>query len=133
MQDYYTDYHREIYPQEYLKGIDLFNASAYYEAHEAWEDIWREAQAEERLFYQGLIQTAAALLHYDRDNLRGVNLCMKNALAKLESLPAIFMSLDLPAFMQQLRMFVGDALEDESSSVSKNVAQPHPTIRLLEK
>lgn len=133
MEGYYTDYHREIYPEEYLKGIDLFNIAAYYEAHEAWEDIWREAQSEQRLFYQGLIQAAAALLHYDRHNLRGVNLCMKNALAKLESLPAIFMSLDLALFTQQLREFAGDALENEGGSVSKNVAQPHPIISLLEK
>ena len=48
----------------YLHGIDLFNHGCYWEAHEAWEDLWLPLAPEDplRVFTQGLIQASAALL-----------------------------------------------------------------------
>lgn len=34
--------------EEYLFGIDLFNAGYYWEAHEAWEGLWRASRAADR-------------------------------------------------------------------------------------
>ena len=46
----------------FVRGARLFDAGAFFEAHEAWEDEWRVvANGTERLFLQGLIQIAAAL------------------------------------------------------------------------
>ena len=46
----------------FLSGARLFDAGAYWEAHEAWEAHWRvERDAGERRFLQGLIQIAAGL------------------------------------------------------------------------
>lgn len=43
-------------------GIDLFNHGFYWEAHEAWEPLWRAAHADDprRLLLKGLILLAAA-------------------------------------------------------------------------
>jgi hypothetical protein len=43
-------------------GIDLFNHGYYWEAHEVWEDLWREAErgSPVRLTFKGLILLAAA-------------------------------------------------------------------------
>ncbi|MGB1661241.1 MAG: DUF309 domain-containing protein [Planctomycetota bacterium] len=48
----------------YLHGVDLFNHGCYWEAHEAWEDLWLPLENEDplRIFTQGLIQASAALL-----------------------------------------------------------------------
>jgi len=45
-------------------GVDLFNQFYFWEAHEAWEDVWRAAppDAPVRDLVHGLIQVAAALL-----------------------------------------------------------------------
>ncbi len=121
-----------MYPEEYLKGIELFNNNKYWEAHEAWESVWRAAKGDEKLFYQALIQAAAALLHYDRSNSQGAHLCIKNSLAKLEKLPTPFMSLELKAFVSELRIFLADVLENGETMVSKNINLPHPKIILQE-
>lgn len=42
------------------RGRALFNAGRYFEAHEAWEEVWLEERTEARTFLQGLIQIAAA-------------------------------------------------------------------------
>lgn len=48
--------------EEFRWGIDLFNHSYYWEAHEAWEGLWHAAKGNtgNRLFFKGLILLAAA-------------------------------------------------------------------------
>ena len=51
--------------EAFLFGVDLFNAGCYWEAHEAWEGVWRanqETDQAQATFVQGLIQIAAAQL-----------------------------------------------------------------------
>lgn len=44
------------------RGAGLYNAGRYWEAHEVWEQRWRETAGAERHLLQGLIQMAAAAL-----------------------------------------------------------------------
>lgn len=44
----------------YLRGLDLFNHGYYWEAHEAWEGLWRIAGGATADFLKGLIQLAVA-------------------------------------------------------------------------
>ncbi|MBJ7604174.1 MAG: DUF309 domain-containing protein [Candidatus Dormibacteraeota bacterium] len=54
------------------RGVALFNAEQFWEAHEAWEEAWLpDRHGPERGFYKGLIQIAAGCLHYVRRNRRG--------------------------------------------------------------
>ncbi len=48
----------------YLRGVDLFNRWYFWEAHEAWEPLWRArpADSEPARFIQGLVGVAATLL-----------------------------------------------------------------------
>lgn len=46
--------------QEFEHGVTLFNSGKFWHAHEAWELIWQQHEEDERLFFQGLIQLAAA-------------------------------------------------------------------------
>ena len=48
--------------ENYLRGIELFNHGFYWEAHEAWEDVWRlnKRSGTPAQFLQGLIKVAAA-------------------------------------------------------------------------
>ena len=58
---------------DYLWGVDLYNQGYYWEAHEAWEDLWRQVETDTRprRFLQGLIQcTAAALKEIGRASCR---------------------------------------------------------------
>jgi predicted metal-dependent hydrolase len=43
------------------RGAELFDRGEYFEAHEVWEERWRQSEDEaERLGLQGLIQVTAA-------------------------------------------------------------------------
>jgi len=49
------------------EGVDLFNQERFWEAHEVLEEIWHPSTGVDRDTIQGLILTAAALVHYQKD------------------------------------------------------------------
>jgi uncharacterized protein len=49
------------------EGIDLFNQERFWEAHEVLEEIWHPATGADRDTIQGLILTAAAFVHYQKN------------------------------------------------------------------
>jgi uncharacterized protein len=53
------------------RGLELFNAGEYFEAHEALEDAWRDDRSEIRLLYQGILQAAVVYLHISNNNYPG--------------------------------------------------------------
>lgn len=55
----------------YQLGIRLFNERSFYDAHEVWEDVWRESAGMEKQFLQGLIQAAVAFHHHSTGNVAG--------------------------------------------------------------
>lgn len=63
---------------------ELFNNGEYWLAHEALETVWRSIiKEDEARVWQGLIQSAAALLHRDRGNRHGTVVVGAAALEKL--------------------------------------------------
>jgi uncharacterized protein len=44
----------------FKRGLDAIRSRRYFEAHEELEDAWREATADERDFFQGLVHVAVA-------------------------------------------------------------------------
>ena len=84
------------------RGVELFNAGRYWEAHEAWEEAWMpDRQGPDSGFYKGLIQVAAGCLHYGRRNRRGaVNKWRSGAGYLRPHLPA-HQGLDLAALAEQ--------------------------------
>jgi hypothetical protein len=126
----YTKKHLSLYPKEYFEGIDLFNSGKYWHSHEAWEQVWKHAKGDNKLFYQGLIQVAASLVHYDKNNAKGAHLCINNALKKLENLPSPYMSLELKIFTKNLRGFLADVLETGETTLTKKSGIAYPLIIL---
>jgi uncharacterized protein len=58
----------------YLYGVDLFNHGYYWEAHEAWEGLWRACgrTSPTSWFLKGLIKLAAAGVKAREENPRGM-------------------------------------------------------------
>jgi predicted metal-dependent hydrolase len=76
-------------------GVRLFNACEFWHAHEAWEELWLEAEDDDLvLFYQGLIQLAAAYHHMKRGTFSGAVRLFDAATQKLERFPPDFLGVD---------------------------------------
>ena len=118
----------------YLDGIRLFNGHEYFDAHEAWEDVWHMAYGVKHDFYQGLIQCAVALEHYRRSNPRGVVSLFKSYQPKFEHVPPVFMGLDVAKFLAEMRESLRPVVEadplPEKGAIELDVTRV-PKIELL--
>jgi predicted metal-dependent hydrolase len=90
----------------FTRGAGLFDAGRFFDAHEVWEDAWREAtDPDARLFFQGMIQIAAAFhkLLVMRSPASAVRLA-ERGLAKLDRLEGTHHGLDLARFRDEVRV-----------------------------
>jgi len=88
-----------------VRGARLFDAGAFFEAHEAWEQRWLvETDTGARQFLQGLIQVAAALhkLVVVRSPDSALRL-LARGLAKLDACPREVEACRASAFVDGLR------------------------------
>jgi uncharacterized protein len=96
----------------FARGALLFDAGAFFEAHEAWEERWRVATDEaERRFFQGLIQIAAAfhkLLVMRPRSPEGARRLLEKGLAKLDACPELVTQRNLGAFSEEVRACAAD-------------------------
>lgn len=90
----------------YHEGIRLFNAGEFWHAHEQWESCWLRAGEPDATFYKGIIQAAAALVHWKKGNPRGLARNWQKSRAKLVGLPPVMNALDLAALIAEMDQFV---------------------------
>lgn len=91
------------WPQPYVECVRRYNAGEHWHAHEVLEDLWRAtAEPERRRFYQGIIQLAAAFVHAERGNLRGVQRLLAKAEAKLQAVSSPYLGLDVAALLRAM-------------------------------
>lgn len=76
--------------ERFRKGVEEFNRQYFFEAHDVWEELWMETSGNNRLFYQGLIQTAVGLYHLSNGNYRGCCSQFGKALQKLDHYVPVF-------------------------------------------
>ncbi|MBY0523225.1 MAG: DUF309 domain-containing protein [Gemmataceae bacterium] len=91
------------YDARYLAGIVLFNRGDFFEAHEVWEALWMDTPAPEKRFYQGLIQAAVGLCHFNNGNLRGAAKLYSSSRAYMDRYGSPFLGIDTARFWEQMR------------------------------
>jgi predicted metal-dependent hydrolase len=90
-------------------GIAIFNEGRHWHAHEAWEDLWKQLDAPDKDFVQGLITAAALLVHYGRRNPLGVEKHWAKTQARLPAHAPTRWGIDIQGLLDQLRPYVESA------------------------
>ncbi len=67
----------------WAKGCAFFLTGHYFETHEEWELVWRDAPKEEKDFYQGMVHLTVALYQAGRGNSRAARSQMIKARRRL--------------------------------------------------
>jgi predicted metal-dependent hydrolase len=100
----------------YLRGIEWFNESSFFEAHEAWEEVWIQDETPGRDFYKGLIQVAVCLHHFCNGNPRGARKLYFSSQRYLEDYRPRHRGIDLERLLSDLQRCCAElaACEDES-------------------
>ena len=105
------------------RGAALFNQGLYWEAHEAWEELWLELEDEPKLFVQGLIQVAAGYFKATvQMQPRGCVKLLTTALSKLDRAPPDFLGVETQRFLPAVRRTLAEAqrwLDGEIPSIDR--------------
>jgi predicted metal-dependent hydrolase len=108
--------------RSFERGLAHFNAREFFEAHEAWEELWLREPLPDKAFLQGLIQIAAAFHHYGRGNLRGTKSLLAAGSSKLEDFPGEHRGIAVHALRALAQEWL-EILEDTRHLRPENVPQ----------
>lgn len=86
-----------------LEGIECFNGERFWECHEAFEGVWKECHGDEKDILQGIILTAAGLVHYQKNSDIICISIFRRALEKLSGFTGTYDSIDIDALQRQLK------------------------------
>jgi uncharacterized protein len=89
------------YDPLYLQGVAYFNACEFFEAHEVWEELWKNYSGDLRLYYKGLIQAAVALHHFGNGNIRGARKVYRSSRGYLQAYRPQCVGLDVDDFLSK--------------------------------
>jgi uncharacterized protein len=84
------------------EGLELARSGRYFEAHEAFEDAWRQAPAEERDFFQGLVHVVVAWYQSGRGNTVGCGRQLEKARRRLTPFAPAHRGVNVAALLAQL-------------------------------
>ncbi|QJW97098.1 DUF309 domain-containing protein [Frigoriglobus tundricola] len=109
----------------YRSGVALFNRGAFFDAHEVWEDLWRDCPAPDRRFYQALIQAAVAAHHWGRGNAAGAKRLYHSGRKYMAPFRPVYQGLAVDDFWDRLAAHLAGALGEPGAP-----AAPPPQIVL---
>lgn len=112
----------------FLAGIARFNAGEFYEAHEAWEDLWLRNRSDARPFYQGLIQAAAGFHHLGRGKPRPAARLFAEAAGRLSPFAPAFLGVEVAPLLVVLR---GASAHAEEQGRREVLAQPLAALPMI--
>ena len=83
-------------------ALNLFNNQKWYEAHDAFEDIWNTLEGDERQIIQGILQVSVSQFHLGKGNLNGATILMGEGLGRIKNRTNIDLGIDLESFCKSL-------------------------------
>lgn len=123
--------------EDYLYGVDLYNFAYWWEAHEAWEGLWHQAEDTYRLFLQGLIQVSAAFIKYHTRMLRPLRTLstagrdkLRQVVVECDDASGNYMGLNLPVFLDTADAFFDAFFEDTVTEATFRQYSVKPLILL---
>ena len=113
------------------QGVRHFNERAFFEAHEDWEDLWNASEGAERLWLQGLIQWAAAFVHFERGfHASGFVKLIREGHAKAAPYAGATWGLDFQRALSDMRVWVAHADRVDAGAPLVEDAPPLPRLHL---
>ena len=83
-------------------ALKLFNDQKWYEAHDAFEDIWNTVEGDQRQVIQGILQVSVSQFHLSKGNLNGATILLGEGLGRIKTRKNINLGIDLESFCKCL-------------------------------
>ena len=101
-----NDESTKSFKDDLLNALNLFNNHEWYEAHDAFEEIWNSLDGDERQIIQGILQVSVSQFHLSKGNLNGATILLGEGLGRIKTRTNINIGIDLEAFCRCLEDFL---------------------------
>ena len=91
------------FEDDFFNALNLFNNKKWYEAHDAFEDIWNTLDGDERQIIQGILQVSVSQFHLSKGNLNGATILLGEGLGRIKNRTNINLGIDLESFCKCLQ------------------------------
>ena len=71
--------------ENFNDALSLFNEQKWYEAHDAFEDIWNILDGDERQVVQGILQVSVSQFHLSKGNINGATILLGEGLGRIKN------------------------------------------------
>lgn len=86
------------------EALRLFNEERFWEVHETVEGVWRKASGEEKFVQQSIILYAAALVHYQKNEVETTLRMLKRATDKMKWGESRYLGFDLERMRKEAEL-----------------------------
>jgi predicted metal-dependent hydrolase len=105
------------------EGINFFNREYFFEAHDALEELWREAREQvQRDLFHGLVNIATGFYHYRMGNRKGMQSQLQKGVDKLSQVPPKCLGMNIEKLLHEVQPY----LQQEYAQAS--FPEPAPKI-----
>lgn len=113
-------------------GAALFDAHRFWDAHEAWEEVWQVERRPIRSFYQGLIQVAAGFHHWTvKQRPVGVQRNISRGVEKLDWYTPSYLGVDVDAMIAEAEQLRAEADGRDAEWLQRFPSERLPKFRWL--
>ena len=116
----------KIFEDSFFNALNLFNNQKWYEAHDAFENIWNTLDGDERQVIQGILQVSVSQFHLSKGNVNGATILLGEGLGRIKYRADINLGLDLESFCKCLEQLLKKLQYKEKLNESD-----HPYLRRL--
>ena len=92
----------ESFEDNLSNALNLFNNQKWYEAHDAFEDIWNTLDGDERQVIQGILQVSVSQFHLSKGNINGATILLGEGLGRIKNRTNINLGIDLESLCKCL-------------------------------
>ncbi len=92
----------KCFEDTFFDALNLFNNQKWYEAHDAFEEIWNTLDGDERQIIQGILQVSVSQFHLSKGNLNGATILLGEGLGRIKNRTNIDLGIDLESFCKCL-------------------------------
>ena len=90
------------FKESLFNALILFNNHKWYEAHDAFEEIWNYVDGDERQVIQGILQVSVSQFHLSKGNLNGATILLGEGLGRIKTRTYLNLGIDLESFCRCL-------------------------------
>ena len=96
----------ENFEDNFLNALNLFNQQKWYEAHDAFEDIWNTLDGDKRQIIQGILQVSVSQFHLSKGNINGATILLGEGLGRIKNRTNINLGIDLKSFCKHIEQLL---------------------------